>query len=84
MDEISIATISQGIRHASRCFASVGLFVALAVGRLAKRRHRAAAMARAAASRAYGEWESPITAIGWQEELEVYSDVMKDSGVWGI
>jgi len=45
--------------------------------------HRAAAMARRAVRRAYGEWESPITATGWHEKLQVlwdYGDVMKDLG----
>ena len=61
---------------------------ALEATRRAKRRggHRAAAMARRAVRRAYGEWESPITATGWHEKLQVlwdYGDVMKDFGVWG-
>ena len=84
------ATMSQGICHGARSFASVGLSVALAVaGRPPSKRcggHRAAAMARRAVRRAYGEWESPITATGWHEKLQVlwdYGDVMKDFGVWG-
>jgi hypothetical protein len=43
-------------------------------------------MARRAVRRAYGEWESPITATGWHEKLQVlwdYGDVMKDFEVWG-
>lgn len=68
LHRVSVKT-NDSIRHGARSFASVGLSVALAVaGRPpsvpSKRRggHCAAAMARRAVRRAYGEWESPITA----------------------
>eukprot|EP00435_Cladocopium_sp_Y103_P024166 s2336_g5.t3 len=67
LPRVSVKT-NDSIHCGSRSFASIGLGTfALAVVRRARtppRRGgpRAVAMARSAASRAYGEWESPITA----------------------